>query len=99
MATSTPRGSPLARRGPVLGRRAVIALAVVAVLGPTACADVKAQAVCEPSYPDNCIFPPPPDLGCRDTPHRSFRVRQPDPHQFDQDSDGLGCTRNDMRLE
>ncbi|MGH8903266.1 MAG: hypothetical protein ACRDYA_16755 [Egibacteraceae bacterium] len=77
----------------------VLALAVVAVLGPTACADAREQAVCDPSYPDNCIFPAPPDLGCRDTPHRIFRVRPPDPHQFDQDNDGFGCSMNDMRLE
>lgn len=46
---------------------------------------------CDPSYPDVCIPPPPPDLDCPDIPHRRFRVVQPDPHRFDSDRDGIGC--------
>ena len=46
---------------------------------------------CDPSYPDVCIPPPPPDLDCGDIPHRNFRVLPPDPHRFDGDQDGLGC--------
>lgn len=46
---------------------------------------------CEPSYPGICIPPPPPDLDCRDIPHRRFTVRPPDPHGFDSDRDGVGC--------
>ena len=46
---------------------------------------------CDPSYPDVCIPPPPPDLDCADIPYRNFRVRPPDPHRFDGEGDGVGC--------
>lgn len=46
---------------------------------------------CDPSYPTVCIPSPPPDLDCPDIPHRDFAVRQPDPHRFDGDRDGVGC--------
>lgn len=46
---------------------------------------------CDPSYPDLCIPPPPPDLDCRDVPQRWFRVLPPDPHRLDSDGDGTGC--------
>jgi len=46
---------------------------------------------CDSSYPDVCIPPPPPDLGCSDIPYRNFRVLPPDPHNFDRDGDGIGC--------
>lgn len=46
---------------------------------------------CHPSYPDNCIPPPPPDLDCGDIPYRRFRVLPPDPHRFDADNNGIGC--------
>lgn len=46
---------------------------------------------CDPSYPDVCIPPPPPDLDCGDVPYRNFRVLPPDPHNFDSDGDGIGC--------
>ncbi len=49
------------------------------------------QTRCDPSYPDICIPPPPPDLDCGDIPHRRFRVLPPDPHRFDLDRDGIGC--------
>lgn len=49
---------------------------------------------CDPSYPDVCIPPPPPDLDCKDIPFRRFRVLPPDPHRFDGDGDGLGCESN-----
>ncbi len=48
---------------------------------------------CDPSYPDVCIPPPPPDLDCKDIPYRRFRVLPPDPHHFDSDGDGIGCER------
>ena len=51
------------------------------------------RAGCDPSYPDVCIPPPPPDLDCRDIPYRRFRVLPPDPHRFDRDRDGIGCER------
>jgi len=46
---------------------------------------------CDPSYPDVCIPPPPPDLDCSDIPYRRFVVLPPDPHHFDVEGDGLGC--------
>lgn len=46
---------------------------------------------CDPSYPDVCIPPPPPDLDCDEIPYRNFRVLPPDPHHFDRDKDGIGC--------
>ncbi|MFN3336257.1 MAG: thermonuclease family protein [Thermomicrobium sp.] len=49
------------------------------------------QAGCDPSYPDICLPPPPPDLDCRDIPYRRFRVLSPDPHRLDSDHDGIGC--------
>lgn len=49
------------------------------------------RAGCEPAYPDVCIAPAPPDLDCRDIPHRRFRVLPPDPHRLDGNNDGVGC--------
>ena len=46
---------------------------------------------CDPSYPDMCIAPYPPDLNCGDIMFANFRVLQPDPHGFDRDRDGIGC--------
>lgn len=46
---------------------------------------------CDPSYPDVCIPPPPPDLDCGDTQHRNFSVEGDDPHNFDADGNGVGC--------
>jgi micrococcal nuclease len=48
-------------------------------------------AGCDPSYPDTCIPPPPPDLDCADVGARRFRVTGADPHRFDADGDGIGC--------
>ena len=49
------------------------------------------EPVCDPSYPDLCIPPPPPDLGCDDITARDFEVLPPDPHGFDGNNDGVGC--------
>ncbi len=49
------------------------------------------QSNCDPSYPDVCIPPPPPDLDCGEISHRRFKVVPPDPHRFDRDNDGIGC--------
>jgi hypothetical protein len=46
---------------------------------------------CDPSYPDFCIPPPPPDLDCPDLSRQGFTVVGADPHRFDADNDGLGC--------
>ena len=44
-----------------------------------------------PSYPRDCIPPPPPDLDCDDIAEKNFDVRPPDPHRLDGDKDGIGC--------
>jgi endonuclease YncB( thermonuclease family) len=46
---------------------------------------------CDPSYPDVCIPPYPPDLDCADVSFTNFEVKPPDPHGFDGDFDGVGC--------
>ena len=46
---------------------------------------------CDPSYPDVCIPPHPPDLDCGEIPYKNFRVVGSDPHKFDGDKDGIGC--------
>lgn len=48
---------------------------------------------CHPAYPDVCIPPAPPDLSCPDIPYRNFRVLLPDPHNFDNDRNGIGCEK------
>lgn len=48
---------------------------------------------CDPSYPDVCITPYPPDLDCNQIPYSNFRVLQPDRHGFDRDRDGIGCEK------
>src|SRR5918993_1111322 len=54
-------------------------------------ADPASAFGCEPSYPDVCIPPSPPDLDCGDVAYGGFTVYPPDPHRFDGDSDGVGC--------
>lgn len=43
------------------------------------------------SYPGVCIPHYPPDINCGDLSFTNFKVRQPDPHGFDGDGDGIGC--------
>lgn len=60
---------------------------------PAAAVPIDARAGCDPSYPDVCIPPYPPDLDCGEIPYCQFRVLPPDPHGFDGDNDGIGCER------
>ena len=60
---------------------------------PTKAPVPSTRAGCDPSYPDVCIPPYPPDLDCGDIPFRRFRVLPPDRHRFDGDHDGIGCER------
>jgi micrococcal nuclease len=55
------------------------------------CGAPPSSGRCDPSYPDFCIPPPPPDLDCKDVPGTNFRVVGADPHRFDGDHDGIGC--------
>ena len=56
-----------------------------------AVADVPEENICDPSYPDVCIPPYPPDLNCGEISFKNFKVLPPDPHRFDGDKDGIGC--------
>ena len=58
---------------------------------PPAPGSTVAGGSCDPSYPDVCIPPSPPDLDCGDIPDRDFTVLPPDPHRFDGGGDGGGC--------
>jgi hypothetical protein len=46
---------------------------------------------CDPSYPNVCIRPYPPDLDCPEIQYTDFKVLPPDPHDFDREGDGIGC--------
>lgn len=52
---------------------------------------VDSAPSCDPSYPDVCIPPYPPDLDCGEIGYSNFRVTGSDPHGFDGDNDGIGC--------
>jgi len=52
---------------------------------------VESENTCDPSYPDVCIPPWPPDLDCGEIRYTNFKVLQDDPHGFDGDKDGIGC--------
>jgi len=58
---------------------------------PQSTAEQPATESCDPSYPDVCIPPYPPDLDCGEIPYSNFRVVGDDPHGFDRDKDGIGC--------
>jgi len=61
-------------------------VAIAPTVPPPTWTPVIAPSNCDPSYPDFCIPPPPPDLDCKDVkPHKRFRVLPPDPHGFDGD--------------
>ncbi len=68
----------------------IVAIALALLLFWSA-APSFASRNCDPSYPDVCIAPPPPDLDCKDIDHHDFKVIPPDPHDFDRDQDGVGC--------
>ena len=83
-----PAGSPATAP---TGRPPAIAV------GPTATPSeqvIMTDGPCDPSYPDFCIPPPPPDLNC-DSPvidgRKNFRVLSPDPHRLDQNGNGVAC--------
>lgn len=62
-----------------------------ATVGPSQPGSTVAGGACDPSYPDVCIPPAPPDLDCADIADRGFIVLAPDPHRFDGGGDGRGC--------
>ncbi|MGP1382608.1 MAG: excalibur calcium-binding domain-containing protein [Thainema sp.] len=68
-----------------------IAMTALTLYSPLGLAQTSHQTNCDPSYPDVCIAPPPPDLDCGEIEYRNFRVTGADPHRFDGDHDGIGC--------
>ncbi len=58
---------------------------------PTPSASPRRSSRCDPSYPDFCVAPRPPDLDCHHVGRQNFTVRPPDPHGFDANRDGIGC--------
>lgn len=58
---------------------------------PTPAPTPTKENKCDPSYPDVCVPPYPPDLNCGEISYRNFRVLPPDPHGLDGDKDGIGC--------
>jgi hypothetical protein len=79
-----------------------ILLALALRMGPMALADAQSPEIkaflaekeeCDPAYPDEdvCIPSPPPDLDCSEIEYQDFTVKEPDPHRFDRDNDGIGC--------
>ena len=60
-------------------------------ISPKETVSSASQINCDPSYPDVCIPPYPPDLDCGEIPHKNFRVMGDDRHGFDRDNDGIGC--------
>ncbi len=53
--------------------------------------DSSSDDDCDPSYPDVCIAPAPPDLNCGDIPYKDIKVEGSDPHQLDREGDGVAC--------
>ena len=54
----------------------------------------RIRSLCNASYLDFCLPPPPPDLSCDSGPllgRTNFRVVGADPHDLDGDGDGVGC--------
>ncbi len=54
----------------------------------------RIRGLCNGSYLDFCLPPPPPDLSCTSAlvaGRTNFRVTGADPHDLDGDGDGLGC--------
>lgn len=89
VAASLPTSPPRAPVAPVVpAAPATTAPPAQPVPQPTA---PSAGGNCHPSYPTVCIPPPPPDLDCKDIPHKRFQVIGDDPHGFDRDHDGIGC--------
>lgn len=62
-----------------------------AAANPTTVSSGSGAVACDPSYPDVCVPPYPPDLSCADIPYDHIRVLPPDPHHFDGNGDGVGC--------
>jgi hypothetical protein len=85
--SSKPAGTVL-KQQPKAGRRVNEGRTVLLVVARSA---GDGNGNCDPSYPDFCIPPPPPDLDCDQVNGSNFTVVGSDPHGFDGDNDGVGC--------
>ena len=89
-APATATRTPTLTRTPTATRTPTVVGAATPTRTPTAAP--APGTGCDPSYPDFCIPPPPPDKNCSDFPgHHNFRVLQPDPHHLDGNKDGVAC--------
>ena len=88
---SQPTPEPTSRSGPRSTPRATPRPTPRPTPTPRATPRPTPRRDCDRSYPDVCIPPAPPDLNCDEVPYQAFRVRPPDPHDFDGNGDGIGC--------
>ncbi len=92
-----PKHQGLAMCGRLVKRRLCIGAPAVVTIAASAwglASHSTAAGNCHESYPTVCIPPPPPDLDCGEISYRRFEVKQPDPHGFDGDKDGIGCEKD-----
>ena len=73
-------------------------LALVTAIAVILIHPVFAQSNCEDAYLDVCIPPSPPDLDCEDIEYRDFRLLPSDPHEFDENFNGVGCEQHPENL-
>ena len=75
----------------ILSGAALLGIAIMSTLSHANNTFASSDENCDPSYPDVCITPPPPDLNCDDVPYNDIKVEGDDPHGFDREGDGIGC--------
>ncbi len=92
-STATATQRPMRQPAPSATRQVAQPTATRTISTRPPTAPARPRSDCDPSYPDACIPPAPPDLDCGDVTVRRFAVRPPDPHNFDADFDGVGCER------
>lgn len=86
-AEKTARSNKVGLWVPTVTPKPYIPLVVIPPTQPSA----GSSGNCDPSYPEVCIPPSPPDLDCGDITFKRFKVTGSDPHRFDGDHDGIGC--------
>ena len=75
----------------ISGYFVLVMLSVLNLAFPDTFAFQNRWEKCDPSYPDVCIPPGPPDLDCEDIQFANFKVVWPDTHHLDADGNGVGC--------
>lgn len=85
VVSSEPPGT-VVRQGVAPGKRVRVGRGVAVALAS------PAPGPCDPSYPDVCIPPYPPDLDCPQVGYTNIRVVGSDPHDLDRGGEpGVGC--------